>query len=207
VDSNAPAQGPAARPASTLTIAVIVVLAAAASTLGVVALRMVLHTAAGEVEDTSLAPRSRTGTDPGDIAPAFTAPAYAGAAPISLARFRGHPVVLNFWASWCPPCRAEMPTLEAAYRTYRDRGVVVVGIDGATDTWPSSRAFLASRGVTYPVGRDEQGNVARAYRVAAFPTTFFIRADGRVAGIALTGGFTGPNGTAELKRQIQALLR
>jgi peroxiredoxin len=174
--------------------------------LGVAAFRSVTHTGAGEVADSMVAPSSRTGTNPGAVAPSFAVPSYRGGAPLTLARFRGHPVVLNFWASWCPSCRAELPTLEAAYRQYRAQGVLVVGIDGATDTWPASRAFLAARGVTYPVGRDEQGEVARAYRVAAFPTTFFITPGGRVASIALTGGFTGRDGIAELRRQIEALL-
>lgn len=177
-----------------------------ACALGIVALRAVMHTAAGEVADQTVAPGARVGTDPGTIAPAFTAPAYQGA-PISLDRFRGRPIVLNFWASWCPPCRAEMPALEAAYKKYRARGVVVIGIDGATDTWAASRTFLSARGVTYPVGRDERGQVAQTYHVAALPTTFFIRADGRVAGVALTGGFTGKDGAEELTKQIEALLR
>jgi len=185
--------------------ALIAALILAASGLGIVALRAVMHTAAGEVADQTVAPRARIGTDPGAVAPAFTAPAYAGG-PISLGRFRGHPVVLNFWASWCPPCRAEMPALEAAYRKYQARGVVVIGIDGATDTWDASRTFLSARGVTYPVARDDRGQVAQAYHVAALPTTFFIRADGRVAGVALTGGFTGTDGTEELTKQIEALL-
>jgi cytochrome c biogenesis protein CcmG, thiol:disulfide interchange protein DsbE len=190
------------RAASPALVGLLVLLACG---LGVVAFRAVTHTAAGEVADETVAPRARVGTDPGAIAPAFTAPAYAGA-PISLDRFRGHPIVLNFWASWCPPCRAEMPALEAAYRTYQARGVVVIGIDGATDTWEASRTFLAARGVTYPVARDEHGQVGQMYHIAGLPTTFFIRADGRIGGVALTGGFTGKDGAAELTKQIEALL-
>jgi cytochrome c biogenesis protein CcmG, thiol:disulfide interchange protein DsbE len=198
------------RPAALVTraavpaIAVIVLLAVA---LGVVALRTVMRAASDQVADQSVAPRQRVGTNPGDQAPAFTAASYRGRQPLTLAGFRGHPVVLNFWASWCPPCRAEMPALEAAYRKYRAQGVVVVGIDGATDTWTDSRAFLAARGVTYPVGRDEAGQIANAYHVAGLPTTFFITPEGRVAGVALTGGFTGEDGRQELAKQIEALLR
>ncbi|HLW47373.1 MAG TPA: TlpA disulfide reductase family protein [bacterium] len=195
---------PAAAPARVAGPAIAgVVLVAVA--LGVVALRTVMRTASDQVADQSVAPRQRVGTDPGALAPAFTAPAYRGQ-PITLQRFRGHPIVLNFWASWCPPCRAEMPALEAAYRTYRARGVVVIGIDGATDTWGASRAFLEARAVTYPVGRDDAGQIAQAYHVAGLPTTFFIAADGRVAGVALTGGFTGEDGQRELAKQIEALL-
>ena len=191
------------RVAAPVVIAALVVLA---SVLGTVAVRAVMHTAAEEVADQSVAPGARVGTDPGAIAPAFTTAAYNGA-PISLDRFRGHPIVLNFWASWCPPCRAEMPALEAAYRKYAGRGVIVIGIDGATDTWEASRSFLAARGVTYPVGRDDRGQVAQSYHVAALPTTIFIKADGRVAGVALTGGFTGQDGAKELTKQIEALLK
>lgn len=191
------------RAAVPLLIAVLVLVAAG---LGVTALRTVLHAGAGEVADETVAIPARTGTDPGAQAPAFTAPAYDGP-PISLDRFRGHPIVLNFWASWCPPCRAEMPALEAAYQKYRARGIVVIGIDGATDTWAASRSYLTARGVTYPAGRDDRGRVAQAYHVAALPTTYFIRADGRIAGVALTGGFTGTDGAAELTKQIEALLR
>jgi cytochrome c biogenesis protein CcmG, thiol:disulfide interchange protein DsbE len=174
--------------------------------LGVVALRTVVRTANDQVPDESVAPRQRISTDPGAQAPAFSAAPYRGRDPVTLAQFRGHPVVLNFWASWCPPCRAEMPALEAAYEKYRARGVVVIGIDGATDTWGVSRAFLEARGVTYPVGRDEAGHIAETYHVAGLPTTFFIAADGRVAGMALQGGFTGPDGRQELDKQIEALL-
>jgi peroxiredoxin len=177
-----------------------------AMALGVVALRTVMRTAADQVADQSVAPRQRAGTNPGDQAPAFRAASYRGGETLTLAEFRGHPVVLNFWASWCPPCRAEMPALEAAYETYRARGIIVVGIDGATDTWEASRAFLNARGVTYPVGRDEAGQIAQAYHVAGLPTTFFITAEGRVAGVALTGGFTGAEGRQELAKQIEALL-
>ncbi len=190
------------RAAAPALIAALVLLAAG---LCVVALRAVLHTAAGEVADQTVSAGSRGGTDPGAIAPGFTAPGYGGA-PLSLAEFRGHPVVLNFWASWCPPCREEMPALEAAYRKYQAQGVVVIGIDGATDTWSASRTFLSVRGVTYPVARDDRGQIGQSYHVTALPTTYFIRADGRIAGVALTGGFTGKDGAQELTRQIEALL-
>lgn len=195
----APSAARAAGPA----IAVVVLVAVA---LGVLALRTVIRTAADQVADQSVAPRQRVGTNPGEQAPPFTARAYSGREPITLAQFRGHPVVLNFWASWCPPCRAEMPALEAAYHKYRARGVVVIGIDGATDTWAASRAFLDARGVTYPAGRDDAGQIAQAYHVAGLPTTFFITAQGRIAGVALTGGFTGEDGRQELDKQIEALL-
>jgi peroxiredoxin len=164
--------------------------------------------------ETEVASRAQPGNAPlraspeaGAAAPAFEVPAYAGRQVVRLSAFRGHPIVLNFWASWCPPCRAEAGVLQAAYRKYRGRGVVVIGIDSQTDTWEESRAFLAQHGVRYPVGRDVTGSVARAYRVTALPTTYFIGADGRVQGPAVTGGFTGADGVRDLESGIERMLR
>jgi len=139
--------------------------------------------------------------------PAGGSPAGPAGGSLRLDAFRGHPIVLNFWASWCPPCRAETKALEAAYLRYKARGVVIIGIDGQTDTWGASRDFLHQQGVTYPVGRDVRGAAARAYRVGALPTTYFIGADGRVEGPAVTGGFTGQDGAKDLAAGIEKMLR
>ncbi len=88
-------------------------------------------------------------------------------------------VVLNFWASWCIPCREEAPVLEAAWRAYRDRGVVVVGVN-FQDSEPAARAFIETFGLTFPNGPDAGGRIAIDYGVYGIPETFIIGRDGRI---------------------------
>lgn len=95
---------------------------------------------------------------------------------VRLSDLRDKTVVLNFWATWCPPCRAEMPELQKFYDTYRDRGVAVVAVN-ATNTEKSSDAvgrWLQNKGFTLPVVYDAGGDAAQTYRVYAFPATFII---------------------------------
>ncbi len=137
------------------------------------AVRSVFHTSATEVSPPTQAsnPAMRIAPEPGALAPAFAVPAYDERSTVRLDSFRGHPVVLNFWASWCPPCRAETPLLQAAYLRYRDRGVVFIGIDSQTDTWKASRVFLTQHGVTYPVGRAGKSRVSASCCAVSPPAT------------------------------------
>ena len=97
---------------------------------------------------------------------------------LALSDLRGKVVVLNFWATWCPPCREEMPSFESIYREYKDRDVVFVGV-AVADTEERARDFVEGVGVTYPIGLDTSG-IAEAYRVTAMPTTFFIDREGTI---------------------------
>ena len=99
---------------------------------------------------------------------------------LSLADLDGKVVVLNFWASWCPPCRFEMPDFEAAWKEYRDEGVVFVGI-AVSDSEEDARSFAEETGVTYPIGLDGEGVTSVAYEVTSLPTTVFIDREGRIA--------------------------
>jgi cytochrome c biogenesis protein CcmG/thiol:disulfide interchange protein DsbE len=115
----------------------------------------------------------------GRPAPPFTLPLFDGGA-VSLEGLRGQVVFLNFWASWCVPCREEARTLEAAWLKYRDRGVAFVGVD-IQDREEDGRAFLREFGVTYPNARDAAGTAAIDYGVWGIPETFVIDRAGRIA--------------------------
>jgi cytochrome c biogenesis protein CcmG/thiol:disulfide interchange protein DsbE len=119
--------------------------------------------------------RGETPPVPALILPAFDGP------PVALASLRGHPVILNFWASWCIPCRDEAPLLEATWREFRGRGVLVIGVD-TQDLEAPARAFLSAFQVTYPTLRDPDGAVARRFGTTGVPETFFIGRDGRIHG-------------------------
>ncbi len=117
----------------------------------------------------------------GKSAPAFALPALTNsAAPISLASFRGRPLVINFWASWCVPCRTEMPLLEKAFRAEHGN-VQFLGIN-SNDTPGAARLFLRQIGVTYPAVSDSGGSVALRYGLFGLPTTVFISASGAIVG-------------------------
>ena len=96
---------------------------------------------------------------------------------LSLSDLDGTPLVMNFWYPSCPPCRAEMPDLEASYQRYRDRGVLFLGVTSLQlDTTEDAKEFIAEVGVSYPVGPDTDGTIMRAYGVNNFPSTVFVNA-------------------------------
>ena len=114
---------------------------------------------------------------------------------ISLAAFRGTPVVVNFWASWCVPCRKEMPDFERVAEDERDR-VAFVGVNHQ-DSRHDALALLHDTGVRYPVAYDPAGKTALAYGLFGMPTTLFIGPDGR-----LLGRHTGQMSAADLRQSI-----
>ena len=119
-------------------------------------------------------------------APPFSLPRLDRDGALSLAALRGNAVVLDFWASWFEPCKDEAPELERAWRTYRSRGLVVVGVD-AEDLESDARRFVRKHRITYPIVRDGAGDTARAYRVRAYPVTYVIDRRGRVVDRAFVG--------------------
>jgi len=114
----------------------------------------------------------------GRQAPPFTANLFNGEKR-SLDELRGKVVFLNFWASWCPPCRAEARELEAAWQKFKNNNVVFLGID-IQDTEEDALAFLKEFNITYPNGRDASGKIAIDYGVWGIPETFFIDPEGRI---------------------------
>lgn len=142
---------------------------------------------------------------PGSPAPDFTMPLYDGyragfPETVSLSDLRGKVVVLNFWASWCVECVKETDALEAVWRQYKDRGVVVLGVDHL-DTEPAARKYLEGFGVTFPNGIDIQQQVSRAYRITGVPETFFIDQQGIVRRTVIQA-----LNQAELVAEIEMLL-
>jgi cytochrome c biogenesis protein CcmG, thiol:disulfide interchange protein DsbE len=100
---------------------------------------------------------------------------------IALGELRGTPVVLNFWASWCDPCRVEAPVLERGWRAASRQGVLFVGLD-MQDVRDDAREFLSEFSITYPNVHEAGKEVSRDYGVTGLPETFFISSDGRVVG-------------------------
>jgi cytochrome c biogenesis protein CcmG/thiol:disulfide interchange protein DsbE len=100
---------------------------------------------------------------------------------LALDELRGTPVALNFWASWCPPCRSEAPLLERTWRSLRARGVVMLGLN-MQDLTGDAGGFMREVSVSYPNVRDQSDDVAIEWGVAALPETFFVDARGRVVG-------------------------
>lgn len=148
-----------------------------------IALLVIGLTAGGQ--DTSI-DRAIAAGDP-EPAPRFTLPLLANAEAIgrrdgeqlSLSDLRGRPVLLNFWASWCDPCKREAPVLEDAWRRARARGVVVLGVD-VQDLTGDARDFIERYGQTYPTVRDGGERTYRAYGLTGVPETFFVDRQGRV---------------------------
>lgn len=115
---------------------------------------------------------------PGRAAPSFDLRTLRGGR-VNLEGLRGRPVVVNFWASYCNPCRREFPLLQSALREHRRNRLAVVGV--VHDDIPSdARAFVADEHATWPMGVDAEGVVARAYGVRAIPVTFFVDREGTI---------------------------
>lgn len=146
-------------------------------------------------------------------APEFSLALLDGTGRLTSGELRGHPVVLNFWASWCGPCREEAALLENRWRRYRDDGVIFVGVN-IRDTPSAARAFVKEFGMTYPVVRDPEQTLVAQVGLVGLPQTFFITSDWMFAGSA-TGAELGTINdvetlgaidAAELDRRIRALL-
>lgn len=147
-------------------------IAAVVGLLAILVWRVVTESEAGAVQ------ALQKGDNP--PAPAFTLPRLDADGELELESLRGKAVVLNFWASWCLPCKKEAPLLEQAWRKWRSKDVVVVGID-ANDLKSDARRFAKRYGLTYPLVHDGPGKLLDDYGLTGFPETFFVRPDGRLS--------------------------
>lgn len=120
--------------------------------------------------------------------------------PVQLSDYRGRPVWVTFWASWCPPCRAENPDIQAAYEQYRDAGLVILAIDIGEDPGTVG-AYVERTGLTFTIALDRDTEVAAAYRIAGIPTHYFIDADG-----ILRDWRIGSMGKKAIERKVQAIM-
>ena len=135
-------------------------------------------------------------------APEFELPTLDGSDTLSLSSLRGKPVVLNFWASWCEPCKEEAPALQEVWQENRERGLVVVGVN-FDDFQADARRFVEDAGVTFPLVRDRSGELIGRYGSYGVPVTYVIDRQGRIVGGALLGAVD----RGELGRRFRAYLR
>ena len=123
----------------------------------------------------------------GFLAPDFTLTTLSGES-ITLSDLRGQAVLINLWASWCGPCRAEMPAMQQVYEDYQDRGFQILAVNATNqDSLSSAQAFVAELGVTYPILLDLDGKVSELYQLRALPSSFFVSPDGRINEVIVGG--------------------
>ncbi len=126
--------------------------------------------------------------------------ARVGGGSDSLAAYRGKIVLMNFWATWCPPCKEEMPALEQLYRADRSRGLVILGIDQG-ESAATAGAFARAHGVTFPILVDEDQQYASSYVSVGLPTSVIVSRDGHVV-----RGIDGAQTFAEFQAAVGPLL-
>lgn len=170
---------------SSLSLGSIVLIVGVMAFVGVIALQ--------------LTRQNQTQPIPGQAAPTFEMTTFTGE-PLSLAALRGQVVVVNFWGSWCAPCRDEAPDFQAIYEDFAGQGVVIVGVNWL-DVEDEALAFLDEFGITYPNAPDVAEHVANAYNIDGAPETFIINRDGVV-----THSILGPINYERLAANITEVL-
>lgn len=139
--------------------------------------------------------------------PDFTASIIANAAEpgqktMTLSALRGHPVLIDFWATWCGPCQAELPIVNGIARRFKNEGVVVIGVNTQDSEGRALAPILAARkGLTFPILLDDDNAISRKYHVDGLPTLVVISKDGKIAAVR-----TGVTGEAELERLVRKVL-
>jgi cytochrome c biogenesis protein CcmG/thiol:disulfide interchange protein DsbE len=133
------------------------------------------------------------------MAPDFSLTSFDGRT-LTLSELRGQVVIINFWASWCPPCREEAAYLEQTWRKYKDKGVIFVGVDWV-DTEKEALAYMKEFDLTYFNGPDIGTRIAQAYNIQGVPETFYVAKNGELRGVHI-----GPLKSPELDDKIDELL-
>lgn len=123
---------------------------------------------------------------------------------VRLSDLRGQPVLVNFWASWCPPCQAEMPAMQAVHERYAEEGFVILAVNAtAQDREAAAVDFATSRGLTFPILFDRSGEASRLYETRALPSSFFIDSQGIIQEVVVGGPMT----EALLRTEAEGLLK
>jgi peroxiredoxin len=139
----------------------------------------------------------------GFLAPNFTLQSITGET-YTLSDLRGQAVVINLWATWCPPCRAEMPALQKMYEEYKDQGLIILAVNSTVqDTASAVAPFAAEHGLTFPILLDDTGLVTNAYQVRSLPSSYFIDRKGIVRQVIIGG----PMAEALLRTRIEDILK
>lgn len=123
---------------------------------------------------------------------------------VKLADLRGQAVLINLWATWCPPCREEMPTLEKVYKEYKDQGFMVLAVNMTYQDDPQAvDPFIAKYGLTFPILLDDAAEVGNAYQVKSLPSSYFVDRQGIIQEVVIGG----PMAEALLRARIEKLLK
>jgi cytochrome c biogenesis protein CcmG, thiol:disulfide interchange protein DsbE len=123
---------------------------------------------------------------------------------VTLSELKGQAVLVNIWATWCPPCRAEMPAIEKLYLEYKDQGFVVLGLNSTNqDDQTAIIPFIKEYNLTFPILLDELGEVSRTYQIHSLPTSYFINRDGTINEVVIGG----PMSEALLRTRIEDILQ
>lgn len=139
----------------------------------------------------------------GFLAPDFSLPTPNGDS-IRLSDLRGQAVLVNLWATWCPPCRAEMPAIEKIYNEYKDDGLVVLAVNMTyQDSASAVMPFVQEHGLTFPILLDESATVGRAYQLRSLPSSFFITREGIINEVVIGG----PMAEALLRTRVEKILK
>ncbi|MBI5946187.1 MAG: TlpA family protein disulfide reductase [Chloroflexi bacterium] len=139
----------------------------------------------------------------GFAAPDFTLKTPTGET-FTLSELRGNAVLVNLWATWCPPCRAEMPSIEKMYQEYKDQGFIVLAVDMTHQDNPLAIApFIQEYSLTFPILLEETGDVAAAYQLRSLPSSYFINRDGIINEVVIGG----PMSEALLRTRIEEILK
>ena len=139
----------------------------------------------------------------GFLAPEFELTTSTGET-IKLSDLRGQAILVNLWATWCPPCRAEMKSIEKVYKEYKDQGLVVLAVNMTYQDDPQKvMPFVTEQGLTFPILLDPTGDMAHAYQLRSLPSSFFIGRDGIIHEVVMGG----PMAEASLRTRVEDILK